>query len=166
MLSAIQKRTLAMVFCLIMIGACAPTHFNIKAKARGGSIPKFAVNGAVNVETYQASRSRIFEVEEISVDYQQIAQTSVTMIEAALRENSFSSNSGEPKNLVYAITSIDCMSFGACFINFVVKTGDGDIRGFMTEGTGFLLTGALKEAVEKTALAVFSDRTILEYVAR
>jgi len=166
MLSAKWKRALGMVICSLLLAACGPTHYNVKAKASEVSIPTFSVNGVVNVRTHQASRNRVFEDELISVNYQQIAESSVAILEAAMRENSDSSHSGEPKSLEYAITSIDCLTFDACFINFVIKTGDSDIRGFMTEGKRFMLSGSLKEAVENTALVVFSDQAILDYVAR
>lgn len=168
MLSVKLQRRLAIcspVIALILTG-CTPAKFNIKAEVSEDSIPSFSASGVIAVTTDQASRNRVFGDESISVNYQQIAQSSVDTLSVALKHNSDNSTDGEHKSLHYTISSIDCLAFGACFINFVVKTGDGGIRGFMTEGKGFLLSGSFKEAVEDTPMVVFSDKAILDYVAR
>ena len=168
MLSILSPRgmaTCSLIIVLILTG-CAPSKYNIEARMADDSIPSFSVNGVVAVTTDQALRNRVFEDEYISVNYQQIAQSSADTLRVALKQNSGTSTGGEHKSIQYTISSIDCLAFGACFINFVVKTGDGEVRGFMAEGEGLLLSRSLREAVENTPMEVFSDKTILDYVAR
>lgn len=168
MLSILSPRgmTTCSLFIALILTGCAPTQSNIKARLSDDSIPSFSVNGVVAVTTDQGLRNRVFEDESISVDYQQIAQSSADTLRVALKQNSGMSTGGEHKSIKYTISSIDCLAFGACFINFVVETGDGDVRGFMAEGKGLLLTGSLRKAVENTPMVVFSDKAILDYIAR
>lgn len=161
-----RQYPLCILIAVLTLAACAPSNFDIKAKTPKESLPDFTVKGAVTVSTSQPSRNRVFVDESISVNYQQIAQTSVETLREALRHNSSSSQTDNGKSLDYSITSIDCLYQGACFINFVIRTGDGAVRGFMTEGKGLLLLGSLKEAAANTPAVVFSDKAILDYVAQ
>lgn len=173
MLSGKRQRMLiavtALLFTSLVAGAPKKYVFTmatIKARKPDQPVPAFVVAGPVEVVTTQAPRIRWFKGWAVRVDYRQLAETAVKNLNAALDRNEPNSTAGEPKSLVYAISSIDCLNLGGCFINFTIRTGDGNIRGFMTDGKAFLPPKKLSKAAANTPVVVFADPLILEYLAR
>lgn len=171
MLSGKRQRMLiavtALLFTSLVAGAPKKYVWTIKARKPDQPVPAFVVAGPVEVVTTQAPRIRWFKGWAVRVDYRQLAETAVKNLNAALDRNEPNSTAGEPKSLVYAISSIDCLNLGGCFINFTIRTGDGNIRGFMTDGKAFLFVSKkLSKAAANTPVVVFADPLILEYLAR
>ena len=170
MLTAKSQRMLIAVTALLFtcLAAGEPKKYAIKAREPEQSVPAFAVAGPVQVVTTQAPRNRVFALGKTKVmfDYQQLAVTAVQALNAVLERNEPDSAVGEPKSLVYAISSIDCFTYGGCFINFTIRTGDGRIRGFMSVGKANRAKTSMTKAAANTPVVVYADPLILDYLAR
>ncbi len=170
MLSGKPQRTLiavtALLFTCLAVGA--PKIHAIKARKPDQPVPAFVVAGPVQVTTTQAPWNRMFVLMgwKFMFDYQQLAETAVQALNAVLERNEPDSAVGEPKSLVYAISSIDCFTYGGCFINFTIRTGDGRIRGFMSGGKANRAKTSMTKAAANTPVVVYADPLILDYLAR
>ena len=164
-----QRMLIAVTACLFTcLAAGAPKIHAIKARKPDQPVPAFVVAGPVQVTTTQAPWNRMFVLLQYKFmfDHQQLAETAVQALNAVLERNEPDSAVGEPKSLVYTISSIDCFGNGGCFINFTIRTGDGSIRGFMSDGKALRIPGGLSKAAANTPVVVYADSLILDYLAR